>query len=442
MRRRINLAEYNHPNADPEGGRRLGLGVPVETEPEEDTRVDEYREVKKETLKWLNLHYRDILSNPRRYKADIERAIMMATSQSGVQPEQMKRLRAELMDSILGAGALQKFLDDPTVTEIMVVGAKVWTERDGVLSPELPLESAREGFAVADDMAAKAGYRFQGANPLITLTWEDGSRVNLVHTDCSPLGAAITIRKRDMSRPLELDDLVNLSHGLSAEIADFLKAAVAGRLNVLLSGSTGSGKTTLLRALANATFDNPNERVLVLEETEELRLRHPHTVNLVAKKATDGKSGVGISMRQLFLHSLQMRPDRIVIGEVRGEEALDAIEAAKAEHGGMLFTMHLRNPEQLGGRMYWISQHFGMAIDKSELIREVYEAVNVVVQMDKLRDGRRRVTRVCEPVGVNMVDLFKWDSSTDTHVKVNDLSDTSRQWMEDAMAGKVKTEEH
>ncbi len=190
----------------------------------------------------------------------------------------------------------------------------------------------------------------------------------------------------------------------------------------------------MLRALANASLSDQSERVIVLEDTEELRLAHPHTVSLVAVDAgSERDGGVTITVRDLLLNSFRMRPDRLVVGEVRGEESLDAIEAAKAEHGGMLFTMHLRKPEELGPRMYWIAQHFGMGMDPDAMAKEVYDAVDVIVQTDKLRDGRRRVTRIVEPQpdGV-MRDLFVWDPITDAHTAAELLSPERQRRMQAA----------
>ncbi len=397
---------------------------------------DPYQTARAEAAEWLHQNFQAILSDPRQHEVQVDTAIAQAVAQVRLLPDQARRLREELRSGILGAGALQGYLDDPAVTEIMVVGREVRLEKDGKILPALPLGSADEAAAVAEDMAQKVGQRFQRARPVLNLTWPDGSRVNLVHPSLCPKGACITIRKRDMSRSLELQDLVS-ARALSGKIAELAAKAVRGRLNVLVSGSTGSGKTTFLRALANATFDDPNERVLVLEDTEELRLRHPHAVPLVAVKTGDDDSGIEVTLHDLFVNALRMRPDRLVIGEVRSVEAMDAVEAAKAEHGGLLLTMHLRRPEELGARMYWISQKAGMGIEQDALMREVYSAIDLVIHLDKLRDGRRRVTRVCEPLGDRMVDLFRWNAKDDSHEQVGDLSAERKSWMADILANEV-----
>jgi pilus assembly protein CpaF len=354
------------------------------------------------------------MARPRDHAAQVDLAIMQAAAQVRLPPDKGRQLREELRAAILGAGLIQQHLDDPTVTEIMVIGTGVWLERNGVVTAALPLPSAEDAYALAEDLAQKVGQRFQRARPLVNLTWPDGSRINLVHPMLSPRGTCITIRKPDRSRPLDLADLV-AGGSLSAAIADFLVAAVRGRLNLCLGGSTGSGKTTLLRALAAAVLTDSTERVIVLEDTEELRLRHPHVASLVATQAGDAERGVTVTLRDLFLNALRMRPDRLIVGEVRGAEALDALEAAKSEHGGLLFTMHLRAPEELGSRLLLIAQREGLRFDDAFLRREVYDAVDVVVQLDKLRDGRRRVTRVAEPdpETATMRDLFLWDPETD-----------------------------
>jgi len=395
---------------------------------------DRYTEAKRDAVAWLYDQFREVMAAPRQHAADVDRAIAQAVAQVRLAPEAGRRLREELRAEILGAGPLQVYLDDPAVTEIMVVDRQVWVERQGRLEPALPLASSREAFALAEDLAQKAGQRFQRARPLVNLTWPDGSRVNLVHPVVSPPGVCITIRKPDRSRPLDLPDLV-AAGTLSEAAAAFLVTAARARCNVLLAGSTGSGKTTLLRALAHAALQDPQERVVVLEDTEELRLRHPHTVSLVAVRAGDGDQGVDVPLHDLFLNALRMRPDRLVVGEVRGVEALDAIEAAQAEHGGLLFTMHLRTPEEFGPRMYWIAQHAGMGIGKEALTEEVYGAVDVLVHLDKLADGRRRVLRICEPdpASGRMRDLFRWRAAADALETVAPLS-PARQALLDAAA--------
>ena len=428
MRGKIDLEAY-----------RAEHGIRTETPQEREdlgSASDPYQQAREQASEWLHANFQEILSNPREHEVQVDTAIAQAVAQVRLLPDQARRLRDELRAGILGAGALQKFLDDPAVTEIMVAGREVRLEKGGKIIPALPLGSADEAAAIAEDMAQKVGQRFQRARPTLNITWVDGSRINLVHPSLCPKGACITIRKRDLSRALELADLVTAS-ALSEEIADLLVRAVRGRLNVLVSGSTGSGKTTLLRALANATFNDPNERVLVLEDTEELRLRHPHTVPLIAMKSGDSESGIEVTLHDLFVNALRMRPDRIVIGEVRSVEAMDAIEAAKTEHGGLVFTMHLRRPEELGARMYWISQLAGMGIQQEALTREVYSAVDLVVHLDKLRDGRRRVTRVCEPTSEGMKDLFHWNAKADKHHMVNELSEDRLCWMEDVLASEV-----
>jgi pilus assembly protein CpaF len=428
MRGKINLEDY-----------RRDQGIQPAAAPEREeigSASDPYQQAKEEASKFLHANYQEILSDPRENMVKVDSAIAQAVAQVKLMPDQARRLREELRSGILGAGALQKFLDDPAVTEVMVVGREVRLEKGGKIMPALPLGSSDEAAAIAEDLAQKVGQRFQRARPTLNITWSDGSRINLVHPSLCPKGACITIRKRDLSRPLELSDLV-AAQALSQEISDLLVRAVRGRLNVLVSGSTGSGKTTLLRALANATFDDPNERVLVLEDTEELRLRHPHAVPLVAMKSGDSDSGIEVTLHDLFVNALRMRPDRIVIGEVRSVEALDAIEAAKTEHGGLIFTMHLRRPEELGPRMFWISQNAGMGIQEDALTREVHSAVDLIVHLDKLRDGRRRVTRVCEPIPSGMKDLFHWDAKEDSHTQVGDFTDERRAWMEDVLSSEV-----
>lgn len=378
---------------------------------------DAYMAARALAAQWLVRHCTDHLLQPAAHREDLERDIARALAETHCRPDLARRLRTDLWAYILGAGPIQPYLDDPLVTEIAVTGRMVWVERAGRFErmPDLPSDEA--AFRLAEDLAAKAGLRFQRAHPLVDLAWPDGSRVNLVHPMLSPKGAAVTIRKRNQAIQLELPDLVRLGV-LTADMAALLVAAVRGRLNVLLSGSTGAGKTTNLRALANAALTDPSERVVVLEDTEELRLVHPHTVSLVSIRGSDTE--VRVTLHDLFVNTLRMRPDRIIIGETRGIEALDMVEAGLSEHGGMLTTMHLEAPERFAPRLFWLAQQAGWDISLQSLTEEVYDVFGLAAQVDKFSDGTRRITRIAEPLGTRMADLWRWTG--DRYEQVGDLS--------------------
>ncbi|CAB1129463.1 Type II/IV secretion system ATP hydrolase TadA/VirB11/CpaF, TadA subfamily [Candidatus Hydrogenisulfobacillus filiaventi] len=380
---------------------------------------DAYLAARRAATDWLTRHYSGLLADPAGQERAVAEAIAQALAETGAPADLARRLRTDLWAAVLGAGPLQAYLEDPLVTEIAVTGTMVWVERAGRWHREPDLPSPEAAFRVAEDLAAKVGRRFQQAHPRVDLTWPDGSRVNLVHPALCPKGAVITIRKRNQGLALELADLVRLGV-LTAEMAGLLVAAVRGRLNVLLSGSTGAGKTTNLRALANAALTDPAERVITLEDTEELRLVHPHTVPLVSTQGQGNE--LTITLHDLFVNALRMRPDRLLVGEVRSVEALDMLEAGMSEHGGMLTTMHLEAPERFGPRLFWLAQRAGWDVSLESITREAYQVFGLVAHVDKFADGTRRVTRISEPDGTGMRDLWRWDPEAGRHVAVGELS--------------------
>ena len=309
--------------------------------------------------------------------------------------------RAELVARVaersFGLGPLEPLLRDPTVDEVMVNGAgPVWVERAG------RLERADVGFATDADVRhaierilAPLGRRVDEAEPLCDARLPDGSRVNVVIPPLALDGPVLTIR-RFRRRGLSADDLVALGTW-PAPLRDFLAAAVRARLNVLVSGGTGSGKTTTLNALSS--FVGPAERVVTIEDTAELRLRQPHVVRLEARPpSVEGRGEVTI--RRLVRNALRMRPDRIVVGEVRGAEALDMLSAMSTGHDGSLCTVHAGSPEEALRRLETLALMAGLGLPHAAVREQVADAIDLVVHQARRPGGGRRVVAVAEVVRV------------------------------------------
>jgi pilus assembly protein CpaF len=315
-------------------------------------------------------------------------------------PSSRTELARRVAERSFGLGPLEPLLADSEVDEIIVNGAgpqgRVWVERAG------RLEAVDVGFAgeaelrhAIERILAPLGRRIDEAEPMVDARLPDGSRVNVVIPPLAVDGSALTIR-RFRPRGFGPADLVSVgtwTQGLS----DFLEAAVGDRLGILVSGGTGSGKTTTLNALS--AFIRSGERVVTIEDTAELRLRQPHVVRLEARPANvEGRGEV--TVRRLVRNALRMRPDRIIVGEVRGGEALDMLSAMSSGHDGSLSTVHAGSPEEALRRVETLALMGGVALPHSAIREQVAEAVDLVVHQARLPDGSRRVVSVAEVVRV------------------------------------------
>ncbi|WP_241004436.1 CpaF family protein [Conexibacter sp. SYSU D00693] len=294
-----------------------------------------------------------------------------------------------------GLGPLEPLLADPEVDEVLVNGpGPVWVERRGRLEP------ADAGFATEADLRhaiervlAPLGRRVDEAEPLCDARLPDGSRVNVVLPPLAPDGPLLTIR-RFRRRALGPDELVT-SGSWTAPLRELLERAVRGRCSILVCGGTGSGKTTVLNALSS--FVPADERIVTIEDTAELRLQQPHVVRLEARPANvEGRGAVGI--RDLMKNALRMRPDRIVVGEVRGGEALDMLAAMSTGHDGSLSTVHAGSPEEAVRRLETLALMAGVGLPHEAIRQQVADAVDLVVHQSRLADGTRRVVAVSEVV--------------------------------------------
>ncbi|MGD9798354.1 MAG: CpaF family protein [Acidimicrobiia bacterium] len=326
-------------------------------------------------------------------------------------PDEVQRLHAEVVDDVLGFGPLEPFLDDDDVTEVMVNGTRpVYVERKGKLH-ETDVRFTEEAHLrrVIDRIVGAIGRRVDESSPMVDARLPDGSRVNAVIPPLSVDGPTLTIRKFSKER-WGSDDLVGFGT-MTASVAEFLASCVAGRLNVLVSGGTGTGKTTLLNVLSS--FIPEDERIVTIEDAVELRLQQDHVVRLESRPANlEGRGKVEI--RDLVRNALRMRPDRIIVGEVRGAEALDMLQAMNTGHDGSLCTVHANAPRDSLNRLETMVLMAGFDLPSRAIREQIASALDVIVQIARLRDGSRRVVKIAEVVGmegsvITTQDIFDFD---------------------------------
>ncbi len=352
-----------------------------------------------------------------RSEADVRRSVVEELEKlideegTPLSDSERERIAAEISEDILGHGPVQRFLDDPTVTEVMVNSTDVIVvERAGKLerttSRFLSDEHLRR---VIDRIVAAVGRRIDEASPMVDARLSDGSRVNAVIPPLSVDGPALTIRKfaRD---PFTTDDLVELGT-LTPEIVDLLRACVEGRLNILITGGTGTGKTTLLNVVSS--FIPEDQRIVTIEDAVELQLDQEHVVRLESRPPNIEGRGE-ITIRDLVRNSLRMRPDRIVVGEVRGAEALDMLQAMNTGHEGSLSTLHSNTPRDSLSRLETMVLMAGMDIPVNAIREYISSALHLIIHLSRMRDGSRRVTQITEVVGmegevITLQDIFDYD---------------------------------
>ena len=327
--------------------------------------------------------------------------------------DQRHRLMRDVEDDVLGHGPLQRLLDDPSVTEIMVNGPNmVYVEQSGKLTRSSARFASEEDLRrVIERIVSRVGRRIDESSPMVDARLQDGSRVNAVIAPLAFSGSSLTIRKFAKD-PFTVNDLIGFGT-LTPEMAELFQACVEARLNIIVSGGTGSGKTTLLNVLSS--FIPQGERIVTIEDAVELQLQQDHVVRLECRPPNiEGKGEVTI--RDLVRNSLRMRPDRIVVGEVRSGECLDMLQAMNTGHDGSLSTVHANSPRDAIARLETLVLMAGMDLPLRAIREQITSAVDVIVQLSRLRDGTRRVTALTEVQGMEgpdaaTQDIFLFDYS-------------------------------
>ncbi|PWH18301.1 MAG: type II secretion system protein E [Anaerolineae bacterium] len=323
------------------------------------------------------------------------------------------RLFEQIAAEILGFGPLQPLLEDETITEIMVNGAKnIYIERNGKIQRvPLTFESDDHVMRIIDRIVAPLGRRIDESSPYVDARLPDGSRVNAVIPPISLVGPTITIRKF-FKNPLTIEQLIQYG-SITPEALQFLKACVEARLNIVISGGTGSGKTTLLNILSQ--FIPNDERIITIENAAELQLRQEHVVTLESRPPNiEGKGEVTI--RQLVINALRMRPDRIIVGEIRDEAALDMLQAMNTGHDGSMTTAHSNSPRDTLARIETMALMAGMDLPVRAIREQVASAIDLIIHQERMRDGSRKVVNVTEVSGmegdvITLTDIFVFEQS-------------------------------
>jgi pilus assembly protein CpaF len=382
----------------------------------ENERLDQLKhDVHTELLKQLG---------PQLYDANLDQADLdhrvravltelLSSQERPISNADRNRLTQEISDDILGYGPIEPFLRDPEISEVMVNGPdSVWLERDGkLLQAAARFSDEAHVRRTIDKIVSRIGRRVDESSPMVDARLPDGSRVNAVIPPLAIDGSSLTIRKFSAD-PLTVDDLIAFG-SLSERSADFLDACVRGRLNIIVSGGTGAGKTTTLNVLSS--FIPADERIVTIEDAAELQLKQDHVVRLESRPANiEGRGQVTI--RDLVRNSLRMRPDRIIVGEVRDASALDMLQAMNTGHDGSICTLHSNGPRDTLARMETMVLMAGMDLPVRAIREQVASAVDLIVHQTRLKDGSRRITSLTEVERmegdvITLQDVFVYDHS-------------------------------
>ena len=393
----LQARRVNAPVTSPQAGSYFDLKTRVqnkllsELDPSMDiTRTDDVRRTIQDLFEQILAEENIVLSRPER-----------------------ARLFEQIAAEILGLGPLQPLLEDDTITEIMVNGPKnVYIERKGRLHRvPVTFESNDHVMRIIDRIVAPLGRRIDESSPYVDARLQDGSRVNAVIPPISLVGPTLTIRKFSKN-PITVDQLIQFG-SVSAEAVQFLKACVEARLNILISGGTGSGKTTLLNIMSG--FIPNDERIITIENAAELQLRQEHVVTLESRPPNIEGRGE-ITIRDLVINSLRMRPERIIVGECRGGETLDMLQAMNTGHDGSMTTAHANSPRDALARVETMCLMAGMDLPVRAIREQVSSAIDLICQQERMRDGTRKVTSVTEVSGmegdiITMTDIFVFEQT-------------------------------
>lgn len=393
----VQARRVNAPITAPQAGTYFDLKTRVqnrllaELDPSMDiTKIDEVRRTIQDLFEQILSEENIVLSRPER-----------------------ARLFEQIAAEILGLGPLQPLLEDDTITEVMVNGAKnIYVERKGKIHRvPVTFESNEHVMRIIDRIVAPLGRRIDESSPYVDARLQDGSRVNAVIPPISLVGPTLTIRKFSKN-PITVDQIIQFG-SITAESVQFLKACVESRLNIVISGGTGSGKTTLLNILSS--FIPGDERIITIENAAELQLRQEHVVTLESRPPNIEGRGE-ITIRDLVINSLRMRPERIIVGECRGGETLDMLQAMNTGHDGSMTTAHSNSPRDTLARIETMCLMAGMDLPIRAIREQISSAVDLIVHQSRMRDGTRKVTHITEVSGmegdvITMTDLFIFEQT-------------------------------
>ena len=370
----------------------------ADAEPGDDTLDDlKYRAYDKLARQLDLAEVRRLPDAHRRAELRLVAARFLSAEDPSLATADRERLLDEILDELVGLGPLDKLLREPGAGDILVNGPHdVWVEKAGQLQPSaVRFRDEDHLLQILERVVSRVGRRLDESSPMVDARLPDGSRINAIIPPLSLKGPALSVR-RFSATPLTVQRLLELG-ALTPEMSYSLDAAVQGKLNIVVSGGTGSGKTTLLNCLS--AFIPDHERIVTIEDAAELRLQQRHVLPLETRPANlDGKNAV--SMRDLTRNALRMRPDRIVIGECRGPEALDMLQAMNSGHEGSLTTLHANSPRDALTRLETMLLMAGFDVPLKALRRQIASAVHLIVQADRLAGGARKVTSVTEIVGM------------------------------------------
>src|SRR5215467_7235886 len=336
---------------------------------------------------------------------------LVSTLKTPLSGRERERLSLEVLDEVFGLGPLEPLLQDPTVNDILVNGAKqVYVERAGVIEESnIMFKDNAHLMNIIDKIVSAVGRRIDESSPMVDARLADGSRVNVIIPPLAIDGPHMSIRRFGHIPISEGDLLAN--EALTHPMLELLRGAVRSRLNIVVSGGTGAGKTTLLNVLSG--FISEKERVVTIEDSAELQMKQRHVVRLETRPSNiEGRGAV--MQRQLVINSLRMRPDRIVVGEVRGEEALDMLQAMNTGHDGSLTTVHANSPRDAIARVETMAMMANLNLPEKAVRRQIASAVQLIVQISRMADGSRRITYLTEITGmeediVSMQDVFVFE---------------------------------
>jgi len=348
-----------------------------------------------------------------RYRIEAKLQDLLNQESTPLSAEDKREIITDVIDNILGYGPIESLLNDPTVTEVMVNNPQtVYIERAGkIRATDKHFVDEAHLLRIIDKIVARVGRRVDEASPMVDARLPDGSRVNAIIAPLAINGPMLTIRKFSHD-PFTAEDLISFGT-MSPRVAEFLEACVRGRLNILISGGTGTGKTTLLNVVS--AYVPGDERIVTIEDAAELRLRQDHVLRLESRPSNiEGKGQIAI--RDLVRNTLRMRPDRIIVGEVRGGESLDMLQAMNTGHDGSLSTIHANSPRDALARLETMVLMSGIELPVRAIREQVSSALDLLVHLTRLRDGTRRVTHIAEVEGMEgdmvvLQDLFYFDYS-------------------------------